>query len=255
MTVTDWVQAGRYAAGLDPLTPAGGPATQSLSLPVRQRSAQPVGQSRFLRAANATLVRGHSGEIFIELLGLGDENAIGFSINFDPGQLAYVAAEAGVAASGTTLNVNTNQITSGRLGFALALLPGGVFPPGTNQIIRITLLSGASGLTTNSILAFGDTPVVREISSITATVLPAEDENGIVTLLPPPPLFSSFSLLGGQFQMTLTGNSGEIYDIEVSSNLAVWVPLLSLTNTTGTITFTEIAPTNPTQRYYRSRVR
>jgi hypothetical protein len=25
LTISDWVQAGRYAAGLDPLTPVGGP--------------------------------------------------------------------------------------------------------------------------------------------------------------------------------------------------------------------------------------
>ena len=29
LSISDWVQVGRYAAGLDPLTPAGGPTTPS----------------------------------------------------------------------------------------------------------------------------------------------------------------------------------------------------------------------------------
>jgi len=251
ISVTDWVQAGRYAAGLDPLTPAGGPSTPLLALSV----AESPPQTRLVRAGSATLIRGENGEVSVELISQGDENAAGFSVNFDSGEMNFVAVTTGAGASGSTLNLNSNQVSLGRLGIAMALSPGATFTPGTNEIIRITFLPRLGGLATNGLISFGDAPVVREISSTSALVLPADYQNGVLAVVAPPPRFESVRVFGGQFQMTLTGNAGEIYDVEVSTNLSNWVPLLTLTNTLGTITFTDVAVTNFTGRYYRGRIR
>jgi hypothetical protein len=57
-----------------------------------------------------------------------------------------------------------------------------------------------------------------------------------------------------QFQVTFQGNSGQRFSVEASTNLPVWFSLATLTNTTGTLPFTDPTPATGPHRYYRSLV-
>lgn len=54
------------------------------------------------------------------------------------------------------------------------------------------------------------------------------------------------------FQLTLTGQFGGRYEIEQSSGLLNWSPLVSLTNTYGIWQMTDTDATNQTTRFYRA---
>jgi hypothetical protein len=55
----------------------------------------------------------------------------------------------------------------------------------------------------------------------------------------------------GHFQCTVSGPQGQTVEILASSNLATWTSLTNLTNTTGTILFSDPA-TNFVHRFYRA---
>src|ERR1044071_4731443 len=188
LSITDWVQAGRYAAGLDPLTPAGGPTAQVSVVSIALKSIGPkLPNSRQILAGSTVLNQGQSGTVSINLHAAGNENALGFTLAFDPTQLAYVDAQPGAAAAGATLNVNTDQAGSGLLGFALALSGGSHFGGGSNELVKVKFQASLSS--TNSLaLSFVDDVIYREVSDITANELTADYVNGTIVVNPLPAL-------------------------------------------------------------------
>jgi hypothetical protein len=54
--------------------------------------------------------------------------------------------------------------------------------------------------------------------------------------------------------MFLQGNVNRSYAIEISSNLANWGTLTTLSYTNGRMPFTDATATNATQRFYRARL-
>lgn len=185
LTITDWVQAGRYAAGLDPLTPAGGPLSPGrpeLTKASPDALADTAANARSVRFSSGLFERGQQSSIIIELSAQGDENAFGFSLNFDPAQLRFVSIAAGRDADGATLNVNTGQAASGRIGLAMALPAGQTIQPGQRQIIVVNFAVASAGEATTATIGFGDQPVVREFSDANARALPVSFSGGMVTL-------------------------------------------------------------------------
>jgi hypothetical protein len=86
--------------------------------------------------------------------GADPENTVGFSINFDTTQLAFISAVLGSGATGASLTINQSQAASGNIGFALAKSPGTGFPAGTHQILVITMLSLANGAAASTGISF-----------------------------------------------------------------------------------------------------
>ncbi len=191
--VGDWVQAGRYAAGLDSGTPLGGPtfedseAMAKLSGPIRAAGPNGGGAARQVRVANVALAQNQTGVISVHLKSQGDENALGFSLTFDPAVFGYVGTSVGGAASGATLNVNTSQVGAGKLGVVLALSPGSHFAAGTQEIVKVSLRA-AAGATNGNAVTFANDPVPQEVTDATALELTADYVNGTVTVNPPPTL-------------------------------------------------------------------
>lgn len=198
MTISDWVQAGRYAAGLDPVVAAGGPTGPSIALQKaafgRRISADQVSslrhapsvirhqQARTIRIASTNLLRGQSGTVSIELDAQGNENGLGFSLNFDPTQLTYLSATNGPDVAGVTINLNSAQAATGRLGFALALPAGQVLTAGTRRLFTLTFTASNSAASNIAQLGFADQPVTREVVNPNAEILAATFSPGTITL-------------------------------------------------------------------------
>lgn len=184
LKVTDWVQAGRYNGTADALVPVGGPTA-----PVTPTIL--TGGPRTVSVTAGAAAQGTVLTLPVTLQSQGNENAIGFSLNFDPGLLKYSSTIKGSATASATMNVNTNQVAAGVLGVILALPSGNNFTNGVQEVVRITFKTLTS--TTNGIMAFSDAPVLRAISDPLANELPANYSNAIVVINPLPVLSISLA--------------------------------------------------------------
>ena len=166
ISIADWVQVGRYAAGLDGLASIGGPTAEIPWLGAGTST------NRVLTAGSALFSPGQPFAINLNLAAQGNENALGFSLSFNPLTATFVSAAPGADASGASFLINANQASLGRLGFALALGPGNSFKAGPRQVATLSFLAAASvaGSFTPS---FADQPVLRDMSDTLATSLPA----------------------------------------------------------------------------------
>jgi hypothetical protein len=116
-----------------------------------------------------------------------------------------------------------------------------------------TNLAGATAasltLTNVQVRQAGSYSVV--VSNMTGQVT---SSNAVLTVRQPTnPRFLSESILaGGQIQFLITGNTNSQIELSVSTNLVDWTRLATLTNTTGTVLFSD-GLTN-TRRFYRARL-
>jgi hypothetical protein len=128
-----------------------------------------------------------NGTVTVALQAQGDENALAFSLSFDPAKVVFTAANASDAATGVTLNVNAKQATQGRVGLVLALGAGRTFAAGSKQLVNISFrpLAATSG---TAAISFADQPVARGIADPAAELLAADYINGSVVVNPLPAL-------------------------------------------------------------------
>jgi len=191
ITVIDWVQVGRYAAQLDPLTVAGGPTNYvSPGGNVSKPGSPPVTPhdvTCVLEVANTMVIQGLTGTASVLLGSMGNENALGFSLVFDPSALNYVSAGLGSASNGVTMFLNESQAGAGRLGFVLGLGAGQTFVAGTRELVRVTFRTAAAAQG-NCPVSFAGQPVVCQVSDTNALPLAASYVNGAVTVNPLPSL-------------------------------------------------------------------
>jgi hypothetical protein len=190
LTVSDWVQAGRYAAGLDAAVRIGGPTSavpQVVVSPAVSPSGRKTQSGRQVALLAPAFSLGQSGSVQVALNAHGDENAIGFSLSFDPTKLAFTGASLGNAASEAVLYVNSNQAAQGRLGLVLALPAGKNFHAGTQSLINVGFTQAAAA-TGTAALTFGDQPVIRGVADANASTLSADYINAAVVVSPLPAL-------------------------------------------------------------------
>jgi hypothetical protein len=73
-----------------------------------------------------------------------------------------------------------------------------------------------------------------------------------VAVVPALKLTNPLLLGNGQFSVTVSGPTGQVFHLEASTNLIDWSSLgASVTNTTGTVPFTDTTATGFTRRFYR----
>ncbi|HMY71664.1 MAG TPA: pre-peptidase C-terminal domain-containing protein, partial [Blastocatellia bacterium] len=224
LTIADWVLAGLYASGGEAALQAGGPSGPVAGVAAFEKEVLTEGfaqaeqqqqQSRAIRVVPATFNRGAENTVSIELNSQGNENAFGFSVNFDTTQLSFVRATLGANAQGAALNVNNAQIAQGRVGIGIALSSGQTLVTGARQIVNLVFNVPASSSVNSTTISFGDQPIAREVVDATANVLTTNYTAGVITLDPQinqtPSLTSvnpnSVLAGGGNFQITLNGNN------------------------------------------------
>jgi hypothetical protein len=119
---------------------------------------QAAQSGREIRAVNVTASPGQNLTVALELNSQGDENAIGFSLNFNPALLSYQSANLGNGApAGAVFFINPNAAASGRVGFTLALPTEQKFQTGARQVFTVTF-SAANNAAGSTALSFGDDP-------------------------------------------------------------------------------------------------
>jgi hypothetical protein len=123
-------------------------------------------------------VPGQTGTISINLAAQGNENALGFTLSFDPNLVRVAGVKPGNDAAGATLLVNTNQATAGLLGCVLAVGTGNSFAAGSRELLQVSFQAAVNGGSFSP--GFTDGLVPREISDAAANALPASYVNGAV---------------------------------------------------------------------------
>jgi hypothetical protein len=179
VSVSDWVQAGLYAAGLEPVVPACGAVSSSVNLAPGEMNHTAVSA---VRAVNAVFTRGRMDTLLVEIETPDAVNAVGFGVAFDATVLAFEKALPGNDARGATLHVNSSQKTNGQIGIALALAAGQSFASDGCQLVQIifSVLPNAAAASTR--LAFSSQPIAQEVVSTEAAVLQATWTSTLVTL-------------------------------------------------------------------------
>jgi uncharacterized protein (TIGR03437 family) len=162
LTIADWVQAGRYAVGLDATVAAAGPTSPAAMLPARAETES----TRTVRARAASLPRGQINAVQLTLDAAGNENALGFTVNYDPTLLNFYRA---TAPNGTTLTINAKH--AGKLGVLLALPSGKTFEAGQQNLIALEFIPNGGAETVTTRLSFGDQVVTSEAADAAATTL------------------------------------------------------------------------------------
>lgn len=141
---------------------------------------------RMVAADSIVGVPGKAVEMPIFLTARGDENALAFTLKFDPTTLTNVTLviDDGTTASGLTqLLVNRSRASEGRLGVTAAADPGVTLPPGLRRILtlRATIVTGTMATTTH--VAFADDMLVREIDDAKGQPLSSDFYPGEVAII------------------------------------------------------------------------
>jgi uncharacterized protein (TIGR03437 family) len=180
LTLTDWVQGGRYAAGLDPVTPAGGPTTPVSSQQAAGSGQQAAGSgpSRTIWAA-ASSVEPDSMTVYLDAG--GSENALGFSLQYDPARLRFAGARLSSELREAALVVNLRQLASGRAGLMLALPAGQSLPAGVVALMTVRFTTAVGGSPAVARVSFGDEPVARAAVDVRAQPVAANWEDALVS--------------------------------------------------------------------------
>ena len=136
---------------------------------------------REIRAANATALAGQSFTASLELVSQGDENALGFTLNFNPALLTYQSATPGSGVqAGAAFFINPVFAANGRVGLTLALPTDQKFATGVRQVFTVTFNVAANATGTTQ-LSFGDNPTVRDVSDANGNSLACNFTAGTLT--------------------------------------------------------------------------
>ena len=148
------------------------------------KCAVPVSPSPALVQAAGTLVSGGASFVLpVVLVANGNENALGFTLDFDPSLLTCSGVNQGAGAAGATLVVNTNHAASGEVGVELALPPATTFPPGTQQVAQVWFTAAPVTNAATASIAFGDQVILRQLSDASGVnPLPVNFVGGTVSI-------------------------------------------------------------------------
>ena len=161
------------------------------------------------------------------------------------------------------VNVWLSKPVTMDVGFDYLVL-GGSATPGADYLAdsgRRTITAGSTNVTlivnlVDNAVAEPDETVHLSLSNIAhadpgpnaeADILIHDDDG-------PPSLVSPRWGTNGLFLMTAQGAAGQVFTVQVSSNLAIWTPAFPLTNVTGTLDFADPGSPAPPRRFYRTSV-
>ncbi|MBK9768012.1 MAG: hypothetical protein IPP63_13860 [Chloracidobacterium sp.] len=134
----DFIQAGRYAAVLDPWTSVGGPG---LPIPAPAIAESIFGTPmavnsipRVVRVVNVDASPGSQVTVSIEINAENSDKGISFTMDYDPSKLSNPVVNGGSGASGAVVIPNTT--IPGKVIVQLAYITGG-FASGVSQALTV----------------------------------------------------------------------------------------------------------------------
>jgi hypothetical protein len=137
-----------------------------------------------IQVAGGSTVGAGSVTVPVNLLALGTENAVGFSLDYDASVLTYSGVSLGSGGAGAALI--TNSTFAGKLGITVILPPNTTFSAGTQQLVQVTFQAALVSTTVHSSITFGGLPTSELVSDPSPAILPALYLPGLVTVLPTP---------------------------------------------------------------------
>ena len=141
-----------------------------------------VVQTSTLKIVNTSAQAGGTVAVPIQLAALGTENAVSFSLNFDPTILTYTGSSLGSDASGAFLSDNTAQLPGGKVSLSLGLSGSTTFLAGPRSIALVNFNVAPMTNATNLTLTFGDQPNPRQVFDASFNSLPVLSTNGTISL-------------------------------------------------------------------------
>jgi hypothetical protein len=251
VNVADWVQVGRYAAGLDPLTIAGGPTGPFDNVEAVRGHPRGGPETPAEIVSFGAPVQGATGNsVAVQLAAQGVENALSFTVAYDPNAIGFAGASLGSGAAGAVLNVNTNLALGGQIGCALALPPGTAFAAGLQKVVILNF--GSVSYSNTAALLFGNSPVTQGLADTNANSLVATFQNGTLAVggLAWPQLSSAQS---GNSLVLSWPDTGAGFGIETASALdGPWSVVAGTPVTSGGV-ITLTVPLSSSTAFYRLR--
>ncbi|MEI2725306.1 MAG: cohesin domain-containing protein [Verrucomicrobiota bacterium] len=152
-----------------------------------------------VRVLGTNAMAGSRIEVPVVLVANGTENALSFSLGFNPQRLAFTGITLGSGASGASLLTNISLVGSGRLGIAVGLDAGLAFAAGTREIVRVAFTTSMLGGTqpVNTPVTITNQPINKLLTDVSAHPLVASYLNGLVTLSPSELEGDAFPRAGG----------------------------------------------------------
>lgn len=148
----------------------------------------PIGSptTRTLQLAAVSGSPGATATIPITLTASGDENAMSFSLFFDPNQASFGSIALGNGVSGASLVVNDNQAASGQIGVVISLPTNQKISQGSQQVATL-MLKLAAGLASGTVVPvkFVSNPAPKSFSDVLGGDLQVNYLDGSVTAAPP----------------------------------------------------------------------
>jgi hypothetical protein len=194
LTVTNAVISNAGSYSMVATSPYGSATSSVATLSVAESTIQ---------VANTSAAGGGTVVVSIDLIAVGTESGVSFSLDFDPTVLTYSGVVLGSGATGGTLLSNVNQVASGRLGLAMGIFSG-TFSTGTQDVFDVTFQIAAVTNAISTSLTFGFQPTGEQVSDPLAQSLPAIYLPGAVAI--------SSSALAGDVSPRPNGN--EVVNIE-----------------------------------------
>ena len=197
---------------------------------------------------------GINSDVSVRISATGQENAIAFSLKFDPAVLKFVAAYPGSGLSNAAVNINSRHADTGSVEIALALTSGTPFPPGTIEVARLRFLptTNAVGVTN---LNFADSPIYRQVASVLAEGLSSDWQDATVSIGAPVLTVDTQKNPHGDLLLISWSASFANAALEISTNLAAthWNSVNVPPVVTGSVS-TVALPLNATPSYFRLKL-
>lgn len=138
--------------------------------------------NRLIRAVATGGAPGSPASVPLELISQGDENALSFSLTFDPAVLSNPLVALGSDAGAASMLANTNQVAAGRLGLILTLPAGQSFSAGVRRIFVVTFTIAANPNTDSTNIGFGNQPVPQDVTNAATASLSASYTGATVSI-------------------------------------------------------------------------
>jgi hypothetical protein len=141
---------------------------------------------RVVRVGTATAARGSTVGVPVEFSALGDENALRFSLAFDPAVLSSPSVSLGGDAGAAVLTTDTSQAAMGHVAASVVLPVGQAFDQGNLQLVVVSFGVAPEAPGQAAEITFADLPVAQQITGVTGHALTATYLDGAVLLADAP---------------------------------------------------------------------